>query len=530
MRPATRIMLGVVSCSLWLCACLSAAPAWAAGGFNVRDRGAKGDGKTRDTAAIQAAIDDAARQGGGIVFFPPGNYLSGTLRLKSGITLELSAGAVLTASPDQADFDTYEELPFKPVDDRETTYFRYALIAAENAQHVGVRGPGIIDGNRSKRGGPKTIAIKNSSQVSIRNVTIRNSPNYAVSLLGCEDVDIDGVSVLNGFSDGIDPDCSRFVRIANCYIDTWDDAICLKSSQALGKPRATEHVTVSNCVLRTNCNHFKMGTESRGGFKNIAVSNCTMLRRDAGRPPISGIALESVDGAEIDSVTISNINMREARVPIFIRLGNRGRGLERPPPGTLRDVSISNVVALAASLASSITGLAGRPVERVSLTDINLQMNGGGQFKSLEVPEAPEKYPEATMFGELPAHSLYARHVHGLVLRNVRARLAGEDRRPAVVLDDVAGLDLNGFQFDPGAGGMPVLWFHQVTGALLTGGQLSREVPLFVRVSGPKSGGISVMGNDLRLARKLVDVTAAAEHSSVTLSGNITAGKAPAID
>jgi hypothetical protein len=134
------------------------------------------------------------------------------------------------------------------------------------------------------------------------------------------------------------------------------------------------------------------------------------------------------------------------------------------------------------------------------------------------------------MFGELPAHSLYARHVHGLVLRNVRARLTGEDRRPAVVLDDVAGLDLNGFHFDPGAGGMPVLWLHQVTSALLTGGQLSREVPLFVRVSGPKSGGISVMGNDLRLARKVVDVTAAAEHSSVALSGNITAGKAPAID
>ncbi|MEK7403538.1 MAG: glycosyl hydrolase family 28 protein [Acidobacteriota bacterium] len=149
----------------------------------------------------------------------------------------IAAGATLIASPEQGDFDNYEELPFKPVDDHETTYFRYALLAGEGLHDVSIRGPGAIDGNRGKRGGPKPIALKRSERVSVREVTIRNSPNYAISLLGCDDVDIDGVRILNSYCDGIDPDCSRFVRISNCYVDSWDYAIVLKTSQALGEPR-----------------------------------------------------------------------------------------------------------------------------------------------------------------------------------------------------------------------------------------------------------------------------------------------------
>jgi hypothetical protein len=503
---------------------------WGGGPHDVRAYGAKGDGVAKDTAAVQAAIDAAAKEGGGVVLLSPGKYLCGTLRLKSQITLEISAGARLVASPDRVDFDAYEELPFPRVDDEETSYFRYALLSGEGVEHVSIQGRGVIDGNRPKRGGPKTVAFKNSSFLSIRGVSIHNAPNYAVSLLGCENVDVDGVQIINGYSDGIDPDCSRFVRISNCYVDAYDDAICLKSSQALGRPRMTEHITVTNSVLRTNCNHLKMGTESRGGFRNIAISNCTLLGRDRGRPAISGIAVESVDGAEIEGIIVTGITMRDAGAPLFIRLGNRGRGMSVPVPGYVRNISISNVVAVGATTASSITGLAGHPVRSVTLSDLDLTMAGGGAVVATDVPEAPEKYPEATMFGALPGHSLYARHVEGLTLRNVKTRWLKPDARPAAVFDDVRGLELIAFRSTAPPAPQPLLWFRDVAGALVTGSLFLAEVPLLLRVSGAGNRDLNVLGNDLRLVRKILDVQRGADRSAVALTGNVTAGRIPGID
>jgi polygalacturonase len=142
-----------------------------------------------------------------------------------------------------------------------------------------------VDGNRTKRGGPKTIAIKNSSHVLIRGITVQNAPNYSISFLGCDYVDVDGVTVLNGYADGIDPDCSRFVRISNCFVESRDDAICPKTSLALGERRPTEHVTVTNCVLSSSTNNFKLGTESSGDFRNIALSNTVMFPMKAKGAP-----------------------------------------------------------------------------------------------------------------------------------------------------------------------------------------------------------------------------------------------------
>jgi polygalacturonase len=408
---------------------------------NVRDYGARGDGAAKDTAAVQAAIDAAAKEGGGTVLVPSGRYMCGTLHLRSNVTLQVSAGATLVMSPDNADFDPYEKLPYDTHADAETSYFHYALLAGEDVHDVAILGQGAIDGNRSKRGGPKPIALKRCQRVAIRGVTIRNAPNYAISLLGSDWVDVDGVTILNGYCDGIDPDSSRYVRISNCFVDSWDDAICPKASLALGAPRSTEHLTVTNCVLSTSCNNIKLGTESSGDFKNLAFSNIAMFRRPDARRPISGISIESVDGANIDGVVASNITMQDVDAPIFIRLGNRGRGLKPPVAGTLANVSISNVVATGALRACPIVGLSGHPVRRISLSDINLTFQGGEQKEpSREVPEFPEKYPEATMFGTLPAYGIWARHVEGLTLRNVRLRVERQDARPPMAFDDVADL------------------------------------------------------------------------------------------
>ncbi len=411
---------------------------------DVRETGAKGDGVSKDTAAIQAAVDAASKEGGGTVRIPSGSYLSGTIFLKSFVTIEIEAGATVLFSKDEGDFAKYEELPFKPVDDRETTYFRYALFTGEGLQHVTIQGAGVIDGNRPKRGGPKPIALKRCEHVAIRGITIQNAPNYNISFLGCDWVEITGVTILNGYSDGIDPDSSRFVRISNCYVDSSDDAICPKASRALGQPRATENLTVTNCVLRTSRNNFKFGTESAGDLRNVAVSNIVMLKRVRGSAAISGISLESVDGAHIENVVISNISMEDVRAPIFLRLGNRGRGMAEPKPGSLEEVTISGIRARNATMASSVTGLPGAVVRNIVLDNIQVRCAGGGKRLTTAVPEFPAKYPEAMMFGELPAYGLYARHVEGLILHRFRAACVAADERSEFVFDDVKGVDAIG--------------------------------------------------------------------------------------
>ena len=241
------------------------------GVFNVLQFGAKGDGKSKDTAAIQAAIDAAGKSGGTVVF-PAGNFLSGTLRLRSSVSLYLGPGCTLAASPDKADFDTYEKLSYDTFSDEETSYFHHALITGEGLENISVSGEGTIEGNRNQRGGPKLIALKTCRLISICGLTLQNAPNYNISFLGCDYVDVDGVTIFNGYADGIDPDCCQFVRIANCYVETFDDAIVPKTSPSLGYLRATENVTVTNCVLTTSCYALKLGTESSGDFKNIAFS------------------------------------------------------------------------------------------------------------------------------------------------------------------------------------------------------------------------------------------------------------------
>lgn len=507
--------------SLWVIVSACTSMLAASSLVDVRDYGAQGDGISKDTAAIQQAIDAAEKRGGGTVTLPPGRYLSGTIHLKSNVTLHLANGATLLASPDNADFDPYETLPFKSVSDNETTYFHYGLVTAENVHHIAITGQGAIDGNRPKRRGPKTIAIKLCQHVTIRGITVQNSPNYSISFWGTDYIDIDGVTILNGYADGIDPDASRYVRISNCYIDCNDDAICPKASPSMGMEnrRSTEHLTVTNCVLRTNCNNFKFGTESTGDLKYVTLSNCTMFPREKGRRPLSGIALESVDGANIESVVISNISMAGIETPLFVRLGNRGRGLNPPAPGSAQDISFNNIIARGASMTSSVTGIPGHPVRRVSLSNITITMEGGNREpKGLDVPEQIEKYPEGSMFGTLPSFGFYSRHAEGLALSNVLLRWDKEDLRPAIILDDVKDVTVDGFRTDTVAGNSPVVWLNNVADALIRGSRTA-AARSFLRVSGAESKGITVVGNDLTRAERRIEITDAPK-SAVLETGN----------
>ncbi len=472
--------------------------------YNAVEFGARADGKSKDTQSIQKAIETCSEDGGGTVYFPRGTYITGSLHLGNRVALYLDHGATLKASPDQNDFDPYEELGFKNDADQETSFFHYSLIWAEDVEHVAILGTGTIDGNRTKRGGPKPIALKRCQHVTIKDITIRNAPNYAISLLGADYVNIDGVNILNGYCDGIDPDACRYVRIANCQIETWDDAIVPKASFSLGVRRATEYLTVTNCILATNCNAFKLGTESGGGFRHITMSNCAMYSRATGRPPVSGIALESVDGGDIDGVTISNISMANVRAPIFLRLGNRGRDMDKPIPGALRNVFISNIVATGANQPCPIVGIPDYSISNITLDNIQITCTGGGTAEqtNTQVPEHESKYPEATMFGTLPSYGLYCRHVEGLKLRDINLTLQSPDYRHALVCDDVSRVVVDSFEADQSQGAESVIRFQKVSRALISNCSLSGDMSDFIKVTDGRMNEVKFGGDSVQPTRQ----------------------------
>lgn len=409
---------------------------------NIRKYGARGRGAGLESPAIQKAIDAAAAGGGGTVYIPAGRYVCGSIRLQSGVSVWIGNGAALEMSSQENDFSVPEQLGYNPRSDAETSVFHRSLFFGDNLRDIAIYGEGRIDCRREKRGGPKPIALRRCANVAIRDITIEKAPAYNISLLGCDFVVIDGVTIRNGFSDGIDPDCCRNVRISNCFVESVDDAIVLKASPALGERRSTEHVTVTNCVLRTASLFLKCGTESTGDFRNIAFSNCTLIGGMGDRHGNPGIGLYTVDGGTLEGVAISNITMHNVGIPFALRRGARGRGQTEPKPGPLRDVVISNVVATGARRTSVIAGLPGAPVEGVMLSDVRIAIGEtmDGPAEPSVVPEKPAAYPDPTMFGPLPASGLYVRHADAVTLRGVEIRPHPADSRAAMLADDVRNL------------------------------------------------------------------------------------------
>jgi polygalacturonase len=434
--------------------------------YNVKDYGAKADGKTLDVKAINAAIDAAAKQGGGTVYFPAGDYVTGSIHLKNYITLYIDNGATIIAAPVNADNGYDEEEPGaqNEYEDAGHRHWHNSLIWGDSVHDIAIVGHGLINGKNlyhdyvkgNNQSANKAIGLVRCRNVTIKDISILHGGWFGILATGVDNFTLDNVK-FDTNRDGVDVDCCHNVRISNCYVNSpYDDGICLKSSYALGYVRSTENVTITNCQLSgydegtlfdgtyqrsdnpqyhfSPTGRIKFGTESNGGFKNITITNCVF---DYCR----GLALESVDGALLEDVTISNITMRDVvNDPIFIRLGARMRGPAGTPVGEIRRVLISNIVSYnsAGNYACTITGIPGHYVDEISLSNIKMYFKGGGDKLSTDtIAENEKNYPEPGMFGKNPAYGMFIRHAKNIKLADIELSFINEDQRPAFYLDDV---------------------------------------------------------------------------------------------
>ncbi len=440
-------------------------------GFNVRDFGARGDGKSIDSPAINKAIEAASAQGGGTVVIPAGTYRSYSIRLKDNIELHLENGAVLEAAQptDQEGFDAPEASEFTKFQDFGHSHFKNSLIWGIGLKNIRITGFGTISGYGMTREesrivgvGNKTIALKECVNVDIKDVTLFHCGHFALLATGVENMTLSNIKVDTN-RDGFDIDCCRNVRVSDCAVNApWDDAIVLKASYALGRFKDTEKVTITNCFVSGydqgtlldgtfqkdepqapdqayNTGRIKFGTESSGGFKNITISNCVF-------ESCRGLALETVDGGVMEDISITNITMRDiVNAPIFLRLGARMRSPQGTPVGAMRRIDISHVICFDADsrFGCVISGIPGNSIEDVTMSDIHIVYKGGFTAESAGIvpPENAKQYPEPCMFGLIPSSGFFLRHVKNIVLRDVQLRFMKPDFRPLLYLEDVQGAE-----------------------------------------------------------------------------------------
>ncbi|WP_281299318.1 glycoside hydrolase family 28 protein [Flavobacterium limnophilum] len=456
--------------------------------FLITNYGAKADGKTVNTIAIQKAIDAAFKNKGGQVIFPKGRFLSGSIVMKSNVGLYFEEEAVLLGSTNPKD---YSNMAFvgRPISPKADDNSQMALILANKANNIAIKGKGTIDGqglqlalnidslhhagvaidpkynlrrnrpNETMR--PKLFRFSQCDSVLIEGLKVGEASCWGLSFELCSNLTLDKLTIVNRSywnNDGIDITDCKNVKVVNCDINAADDGICLKSYYP---GYSNDSIYIANCTIKSSASAIKFGTASFGGFKNVVIKDIKVY--DTFR---SAIAIESVDGAIIENIDVSNIDAVNTGNAIFIRLGQRSGD----KPGSIKNLSIKNINVQVPfgrpdinydlrgpevdffhnPFPSSIVGIPGYKIENVSLENITISYPGratkGMAYIPLsrlnQVPEAAKDYPEFSMFGELPAYGFYVRHVNGISFKNIKITLDDTDFRPAFVFDDVQNLKM----------------------------------------------------------------------------------------
>jgi polygalacturonase len=460
--------------------------------YLITNYGAVGDGKTINTTAIQNAIDVATTNGGGKIIVPEGIFLTGTIELKSNIELHIEAKAVILGSVNPFHYRSLD-MKGRPESPKKDDNSQLAMLVAFKADNISISGKGTVDGqgtelainvdslhhagividpdysvetNRpNEKMRPKLIRFSMCKNVSFSETTFKNSASWGLSLELCSQIKMNGITVFNRAywnNDGIDITDSKNVNITNCNINAADDGICLKSYYP---GYFNDSISITNCTVVSGASALKLGTASLGGFKNITIKNIKIF--DTYR---SAIALESVDGGFIENIHITSIVAKNTGNALFIRLGHRS-GIK---PGIIKNVYIGNLkveIPLARPdinydirvyeagnynpLPASIVGISGNYIENITLENVEITHPGraskGQAYFPLnrlsQLPEKVKNYPEFSMFGELPAWAFYVRHAKDIHFKNVKLLLKDDEFRPALVFDDVTGINLEKVTF-----------------------------------------------------------------------------------
>ena len=425
--------------------------------YDITDYGAVSDTTRLSTAAVQKAIDSCNAAGGGTVSVPAGNYKIGSIVLRSNVTLNLENGATLYGSTDIAD---YQPMTTDYVSLR-TNVPTIQLIYADNASNVAITGLGTIDGrgkafpkltwNDEGITRPHLLRLIRCSDVTVSGVTLKNSGCWMQHYLACDRVKIHGITVINRNNynnDALDLDGCHNVTVSDMIADSDDDGITLKSTS----PRLCEDITISNCVVSSHCNAIKLGTETNGGFRNIIVRGVVV------KPSVdqssryfglstghSAISLEIVDGGTMSNVDIADITITGTESPIFIRLADRRRPYAENAPidkvGSISGIRLHDILIDGAGpTGCSITGIEGHPVTDVQISDVTMRHAGGQPVTAAPADEKIAEYPEATMWGILPAKGFWLNNTRNVTFRNVNVITDAPDERPLFVATDSPAL------------------------------------------------------------------------------------------
>jgi hypothetical protein len=511
--------------------------------YNVRDHGAKGDGKTLDTAAVQAAIDACTRDGGGTVLVPAGTFQIGTIEMKSNVTLHVTAGGTLLGSALGTRYHAVDAIPLRG--DSTLEDGNWALIFAVDAKNFAIEGSGTIDGqglqfHSPQRGVPPPSGLSGNSRpyhillyrcehVRIRDLRLWQSAYHSVRVIQSRYFHADGLHIynrVNSNNDGFHFISCEFVTVDNCNIQTQDDACALFGS--------CKFVTVTNSTFSTRWSVFRFGG---GVAENVTVSNC-VLHQVYGCP----FKFHGSPGSRFERIAFSNIVLHDVTGPISISVGPSQRPDQASPqgaqpPGIVRDISFTNIHGTVTTdppqladvpftsqvrpgeghSAIVLNAVGDSIVENITFDNVHLTFGGGGTAEEAANRRIPEVAGEYFMLGPIPAYGLYARNARAVTLDNVRFSVSARDLRPAVVFDGVQDAAISNFSMQGDADAESTLRFTGTRRVYLAAARLLNAAACFLQLEGTTNEGITIDGGDLSGAAKTVTFRDGATPASVRL-------------
>ena len=519
--------------------------------YNVRTYGAKGDGKTPDTAAIQRAIDACSGDGGGTVLVPAGTFLIGTVEIKSNVTLHIAASGVLLGSTRGTDYHAVDAIPLSG--DTTLEDGNWALIYAVNAKNITIEGPGAINGqglafHAPVRGElapsglhshqrPYHLLFYRCENLRVRNIDLIASAYHSVRVIESQRATMDGIYIynrVNGNNDGFHFISCQFVTVSNCTVLSGDDACALFGS--------CQYVTVTNSSFSTRWSCFRFGG---GVARDVTVSNC-ILHQIFGCP----IKFQGVPGSRFENMSFANLVLDEVTGPISISIGPHEwhNGHPAPPqtapqtiepPPIVRNISFSNIHGTVTTNPPQLPGYPFRSgyrpgeqhscivlncvgnatMEKISFENIHLTFGGGGTAEDAARRDLPQTAGEYFVLGPMPAYGLYARNARGITLSNIRFEVETPDIRPAVILQDVEDVMLNNCAAQGNSQAESVFRFMDARQVLVVSPRVLQQAAAFLRVEGTASENILVDGGDLTRAKQPLDLADGVAKDAVRLRG-----------